>query len=64
MKACLASMPPLRSDEMSRSTLFSDFDEMSVISRFITSVNAIFSISRFAARRTNMMTSPVGGFGV
>ena len=62
MKACLASVPPLRSDEMSRSTLLSDFDEMSAMSRFMTSVNAIFSISKLAARRTNMMTSPVGGF--
>ena len=62
IKACLASMPPFRSDEMSRRTCFRGFDEMSVIRRFITSVKAIFSISRFDARRTNMMTSPVGGF--
>ena len=63
MKACLASIPPFRSEEMSRRTCFSDFDEMSVMRRFMTSVNAIFSMSRFAASRTNMITSPVGGFG-
>ena len=28
----------------------------------MTSVNAIFSMRRFAASRTNMMTSPVAGF--
>ena len=55
-------MPPLRSELMSRSTCFSAGDEMSDIRRFMTSENGIFSISRFDARRTNMMTSPVGGF--
>ena len=64
MNACLASMPPLRSDEMSRRTCFSGGDEMSAIKRFMTSVKAIFSMSRFAASRTNMMTSPEGGLRV
>ncbi len=54
-------MPPLRSELMSRSTCLSDGDVMSAIKRFITSAKAIFSISRLDARRTNMMTSPVGG---
>ena len=32
------------------------------MSSVITSLNGIFSMRRFAARRTNMMTSPVAGF--
>ena len=47
---------------MSRMVCLSELDEMSAMRSESTSLNGIFSLSRFAARRTNMITSPVGGF--